>query len=105
MTLPNDADNYPFLQSLPIRHKEEFAELVNSGESDWEEERKRDILRGMMMMASDVAALCKPWEIQKRVAAKVASEFFEQGDLEKNKLHSVPSAMMDRAKINELPAL
>ena len=42
------------------------------------------------MTACDVAAITKPWEIQKEVAQLVAGEFFEQGDLERNKLHEEP---------------
>ena len=48
------------------------------------------ISRGMMMTACDVAAITKPWEIQQEVAQLVASEFFEQGDLERNRLHQEP---------------
>jgi hypothetical protein len=33
----------------------------------------------MMMTACDVAAICKPWEMQRVIAKLVASEFFEQG--------------------------
>jgi len=46
--------------------------------------------RAMMMTACDVAAITKPWEIQKDVAQLVANEFFEQGDLERFKLHQEP---------------
>lgn len=46
--------------------------------------------RGMLMTACDVAAITKPWEIQKRVATMVASEFFEQGDRERDELQSEP---------------
>ena len=46
--------------------------------------------RGMMMTACDVAAICKPWEIQQVVAKLVASEFFQQGDIERNQLHVEP---------------
>ena len=42
------------------------------------------------MTACDVAAICKPWEIQQVVAKLVASEFFQQGDIERNKLHVEP---------------
>ena len=45
---------------------------------------------GMMMTACDVAAITKPWEVQQQVAQLVASEFFEQGDLEKTKLNEIP---------------
>ena len=44
----------------------------------------------MMMTACDVAAITKPWEIQQQVAQLVASEFFEQGDIERNELHEEP---------------
>ncbi len=44
----------------------------------------------MMMTACDVAAICKPWEIQQVVAKLVASEFFQQGDIERNQLHVEP---------------
>ena len=43
-----------------------------------------------MMTACDVSAICKPWEVQKSVAQLVASEFFEQGDLERQELHQEP---------------
>lgn len=46
--------------------------------------------RGMMMTACDVSAICKPWEVQKKVAELVASEFFQQGDLEKERLKEQP---------------
>ena len=44
----------------------------------------------MMMTACDVAAIAKPWEIQHTVAYLVADEFFEQGDIERNKLGEEP---------------
>ena len=47
-------------------------------------------IRSMMMTACDVAAITKPWEIQRDVAQLVANEFFEQGDLERFKLHQEP---------------
>ena len=47
-------------------------------------------IRGMLMTACDVAAITKPWAVQQRVAELVASEFFEQGDLERTNLHLEP---------------
>lgn len=44
----------------------------------------------MMMTACDVAAITKPWEIQREVAQLVAGEFFEQGDVEKTQLGETP---------------
>ena len=42
------------------------------------------------MTACDVAAITKPWKIQRRVAVMVAHEFFEQGDMERELLESEP---------------
>ena len=46
------------------------------------------------MTACDVAAITKPWEIQKEVAQLVAAEFFEQGDLERSQLQAEPIVRM-----------
>lgn len=46
-----------------------------------------------MMTACDVAAITKPWEVQKEVAQLVANEFFEQGDVEKTQLGETPIVM------------
>ena len=58
----------------------------------------------MLMTACDLSAIAKPWRIQKRVAEMVASEFFEQGDLEKD-MDETPLAMMDRSQKKNLPKM
>lgn len=65
----------------------------------------KDMLKAMMMTACDLNGTTKPWEIQKEVVHLVTSEFFQQGDLERDTLKMEPSALMDRQKIDELPAL
>ncbi|KFM80007.1 Dual 3',5'-cyclic-AMP and -GMP phosphodiesterase 11, partial [Stegodyphus mimosarum] len=52
----------------------------------------------MLMTLCDIAAITKPWEIQKVVAELVASEFFQQGDIEKEQLKIQPIDMMNREK-------
>ena len=42
------------------------------------------------MTACDVSAITKPWEVQRKVAELVASEFFEQGDMEREQLKEEP---------------
>ncbi|GFO18541.1 cGMP-specific 3',5'-cyclic phosphodiesterase [Plakobranchus ocellatus] len=91
--------------ALYFRYRGKFFQLVKSGNSNWQDDENRNLLRSMMMTASDVSAISKPWEIQKKVASLVASEFFEQGDLEKETLHVKPSAMMDREQADKLPDL
>ena len=44
----------------------------------------------MLMTACDVSAIAKPWELQHRLAKRVADEFFDQGDMEKLRLNQQP---------------
>ncbi|XP_022315399.2 dual 3',5'-cyclic-AMP and -GMP phosphodiesterase 11-like isoform X1 [Crassostrea virginica] len=89
--------------ALYFKFRGEFFNLVKSSETNWNRERDRDLLRSMMMTASDVSAITKPWEVQLKVADLIASEFFEQGDLEKTQLNIKPAEMMDRDKKDRLP--
>ncbi|XP_022096548.1 cGMP-specific 3',5'-cyclic phosphodiesterase-like isoform X3 [Acanthaster planci] len=91
--------------ALYFKKRNDFFKLVEQGVKDWHNPRHRDLLRGMMMTACDVSAITKPWEVQRRVAELVASEFFEQGDMEREQLKEEPIAMMDRKKKSELPKM
>lgn len=72
----------------------------------WRNDREQRLLLGCMFMtACDVSAITKPWPVQKMTAEMVANEFFEQGDLEKERLNVTPAALMDRERSNELPKL
>ncbi len=53
------------------------------------------------MTACDVAAICKPWEVQQVVAKLVASEFFQQGDYERNQLHVEPIVCLNSISIKK----
>uniref|UniRef100_A0A3B3BEV8 Phosphodiesterase n=1 Tax=Oryzias melastigma TaxID=30732 RepID=A0A3B3BEV8_ORYME len=59
----------------------------------------------MMMTACDLGAVTKPWDISRKVAELVTSEFFEQGDRERLELKLTPSAIFDRNRKDELPGL
>ncbi|XP_055875017.1 dual 3',5'-cyclic-AMP and -GMP phosphodiesterase 11-like isoform X2 [Biomphalaria glabrata] len=91
--------------ALYFSYRPKFEALIATNNSDWSNEDHRNLLRSMMMTASDVAAITKPWEDQKKIAALVASEFFEQGDIEKKTLNLTPIPMMDRAQSDKLPDL
>uniref|UniRef100_A0A6G3MLX7 cGMP-specific 3',5'-cyclic phosphodiesterase (Trinotate prediction) n=1 Tax=Henneguya salminicola TaxID=69463 RepID=A0A6G3MLX7_HENSL len=65
----------------------------------------RELIRGMLMTACDISGPTKPWKIQKRIAALVTEEFFQQGDIERAVLNSSPIELMDREKRNEMPRL
>ncbi|XP_064603088.1 cGMP-specific 3',5'-cyclic phosphodiesterase-like isoform X2 [Liolophura sinensis] len=91
--------------ALYFKKRGSFKQLIDKGETDFKNTEHKDLLKAMMMTACDVAAICKPWEIQKKIAHLVAGEFFEQGDIEKEKLKQQPIAMMDRNKKDELPKM
>ncbi|CAL8109890.1 unnamed protein product [Orchesella dallaii] len=82
-----------------------FFDLVKNGTYSWEDEGQREILRSMLMTASDLAASTKPWSVQRRVAELVTTEFFAQGDQERQQLQITPPASMDREREHELPIL
>jgi dual 3',5'-cyclic-AMP and -GMP phosphodiesterase 11 len=67
-------------------------------------EDNRSLLRAMSMTVCDLSAITKPWEIEKRVADLVSSEFFEQGDIEQE-LNRIPMDIMNRDKEDQLPAM
>ena len=41
--------------------------MVDAGQTKWEDTESRDILRSIMMTMCDIAAITKPWEVQKKV--------------------------------------
>lgn len=79
--------------------------LFGRRETNSNDPSSRSLLRGMLMTACDIAAITKPWEVQRIVAQLVASEFFQQGDMEKTELNIQPVDMMDREKKDELPKM
>lgn len=58
--------------------------------NNWLDDEPRSLLRAMSMTVCDLSAITKPWEIEKRVAELVSSEFFEQGDMERQELKITP---------------
>ncbi|MCI4374568.1 hypothetical protein PGIGA_G00007680 [Pangasianodon gigas] len=91
--------------NLYFQKRTKFFEYLLSGDFSWSSQEHRDIFRSMLMTACDVGAVTRPWEISKQVAELVTSEFFEQGDRERFELKLTPSAIFDRNRKDELPAL
>ncbi|TKS67178.1 Dual 3',5'-cyclic-AMP and -GMP phosphodiesterase 11A [Collichthys lucidus] len=96
---------YSDLMQLLKQNRNMFFELVSNGEYNWNVKAHRDMCRSMMMTACDLGAVTKPWEISRKVAELVTSEFFEQGDRERSELKLTPSAIFDRNRKDELPGL
>uniref|UniRef100_W5KJ99 Phosphodiesterase n=1 Tax=Astyanax mexicanus TaxID=7994 RepID=W5KJ99_ASTMX len=86
-------------------NRNSFFELVKKGEYNWNVKEHRDMFRSMLMTACDLGAVTKPWDISRKVAELVTSEFFEQGDRERSELKLTPSAIFDRNRKDELPSL
>lgn len=50
-----------------FRKRGTFLDLVQTGMYDWTREEDRELFRAMLMTICDLAAITKPWEIEKRV--------------------------------------
>ncbi|KAG7238387.1 hypothetical protein INR49_030894 [Caranx melampygus] len=91
-----------------MERRNEFFSLTKKSRVSWKNEKQRDLLRSMLMTASDLSAITKPWPEQKRIARLVAMEFFAQGDKEKEEfkinllIHILPD-IMNRENSTRLP--
>jgi len=88
-----------------FRRRGDTFKILQSKNLDWSLPEHRSLIRGLLMTACDLGAITKPWEIQKKVAQKIADEFFYQGDLERSELNMSPIPMMDRKKSTEFPSM
>ncbi|OAD56279.1 Dual 3',5'-cyclic-AMP and -GMP phosphodiesterase 11, partial [Eufriesea mexicana] len=88
-----------------FRKRGAFLSLAQGGSYNWAYSDHRELLRGMLMTVCDLAAITKPWDVEKRVAELVSSEFFEQGDIERRTLNITPIDIMNREKEDQLPMM
>ncbi|GIY75052.1 dual 3',5'-cyclic-AMP and -GMP phosphodiesterase 11 [Caerostris darwini] len=53
---------------LTVYYKRQFTftQMTSRGNYNWKKEDNRELLRAMLMTASDIAAITKPWEVQKK---------------------------------------
>ncbi|XP_014782381.1 cGMP-specific 3',5'-cyclic phosphodiesterase [Octopus bimaculoides] len=78
-----------------------FRHEIESDHRTFDSLESIDLLIGMVMTAADLSAATKPWEIQRKTAIKVISEYFEQGELDKA-LKSQVLSLVDREKKCEI---
>ncbi|GIY07876.1 dual 3',5'-cyclic-AMP and -GMP phosphodiesterase 11, partial [Caerostris darwini] len=106
MNVVNVLEDAILATDLTVYYKRQFtfAQLVKKGNCNWKKEDNKELLRAMLMTACDIAAITKPWEIQKKIAELVVNEFFEQGDIQKQ-LKLEPLDMMNRDKKDKLPLM
>ncbi|XP_070684470.1 cGMP-specific 3',5'-cyclic phosphodiesterase [Pempheris klunzingeri] len=86
-----------------MERRNEFFSLSKKSRVSWKTEKQRDLLSSMLMTASDLSAITKPWPEQKRIASLVAMEFFAQGDKEKEEFKIKPIDIMNRENSTRLP--
>ncbi|BFZ22439.1 hypothetical protein BsWGS_25478 [Bradybaena similaris] len=91
--------------SLHLQIRDKFFAMVESGQKSFEDRESREIFRSILMTSCDIAAISKPWDVQRKVSDLVISEFFEQGDKEKHELNIQPQACMDRDKQDQVAQL
>ncbi|XP_029353164.1 cGMP-specific 3',5'-cyclic phosphodiesterase [Echeneis naucrates] len=86
-----------------MERRNEFFSLSKKSRVSWKTEKKRELLSSMLMTASDLSAITKPWPEQQRIANLVAMEFFAQGDKEKEEFKIKPIDIMNRENSTRLP--
>ncbi|XP_067895373.1 cGMP-specific 3',5'-cyclic phosphodiesterase isoform X1 [Heterodontus francisci] len=91
--------------AIYMKRREEFFDLVKTNQFDWEVKSHKELLMGMLMTACDVSAITKPWPVQQKTAELVATEFFEQGDKEREELKIEPIDLMNREKRDQIPSM
>lgn len=83
--------NYVWNAFFCFRKRGPFLKSVKpTSMANWLSEEPRSLLRAMSMTVCDLSAITKPWPVEKRVADLVSSEFFEQGDMERQELNIMP---------------
>ncbi|XP_069553497.1 cGMP-specific 3',5'-cyclic phosphodiesterase [Brachyistius frenatus] len=88
-----------------MERKKEFFFLAKKSKVNWKSEKQRDLLRSMLMTASDLSAITKPWPEQQKIASLVTMEFFAQGDKEREVFNIKPIDIMDRQNSTRLPCM
>ncbi|XP_056225804.1 cGMP-specific 3',5'-cyclic phosphodiesterase [Seriola aureovittata] len=88
-----------------MERRNEFFSLAKKSRVSWKNEKQKELLSSMLMTASDLSAITKPWPEQKRIARLVAMEFFAQGDKEKEEFKIKPIDIMNRENSTRLPCM
>uniref|UniRef100_UPI00398F6CF2 cGMP-specific 3',5'-cyclic phosphodiesterase isoform X2 n=1 Tax=Pristiophorus japonicus TaxID=55135 RepID=UPI00398F6CF2 len=91
--------------AIYMKRREEFFDLVKTNQFDWEVQSHKELLMAMLMTACDVSAITKPWPVQQKTAELVATEFFAQGDKEREELNIEPIDLMNREKRDQIPSM
>ena len=85
-----------------LKTRGKYKELLDAHNFDWDIKEHRRLLMSMVMTAADLSAVVRPFAVQHRVAEMVYTEFYEQGDKERQIGHT-PDELYDKANVSKLP--
>ncbi|RNA41546.1 dual 3 -5 -cyclic-AMP and -GMP phosphodiesterase 11-like isoform X4, partial [Brachionus plicatilis] len=92
--------------ALHFKHIDKFIEKSNSpSRAVFEATSEKELLLNILMTACDLSGGAKPWKCHYRLSQLVSSEFFSEGDLEKEKFKREPIDSMNRSKSDKLPQM
>ncbi|XP_040274201.1 cGMP-specific 3',5'-cyclic phosphodiesterase [Bufo bufo] len=91
--------------ALYIKRRGDFFDLVKKKNFRWDHSAQKDLFLAMLMTACDLSAITKPWPVQQRIAELVATEFYDQGDKERQELNTEPIDLMNREKKDKIPSM
>ncbi|CAF0952498.1 unnamed protein product [Brachionus calyciflorus] len=92
--------------ALHFKHIDKFLEKSNSPDKHvFESANEKELLSNILMTACDLSGGTKKWNCHFRLSQLVSSEFFIQGDLEKEKFKQEPIDSMNRNKSDKLPQM
>merc|ERR1712013_656976 len=93
--------------SVHFQNLDSLHSLAEEGAAglEWCDQGKVSVLSSALMTAADIGASAKPWQYQKKIALKIAEEFWCQGDAERCELSMNPAPLMNRELSHQLPVL
>lgn len=92
--------------SLHFQKVDSFLEKIkNPTEKRFESNEDKELFISMLMTGCDLSGSTKPWDCHHRLSKLVSKEFFEQGDLEKERFQNEPIDIMNRNKEDKLPEM
>ena len=87
-----------------LKVRSEYQTLLDTNTFSWKIQSHRRLAMAMLMTAADLSAITRPWHTQQRIAEVVYTEFYEQGDKEREIGH-IPAELYDASNSENLPKM
>lgn len=92
--------------SIHFKNLDNLVEIAYSGTNEkFEIPEHKYLLMGALMTSCDLNNTFKPWNCYRKCCVKIVQEFYNQGDMEKEKFNKEPISSMDRQKAYMMPQL